>query len=637
MLVHMAPEEVAGLQALALKHGGTLTINPETGLAEAGFLKSILPMIAGFALGPAGFGLSSAMAGLTVGGITALTSKSLEKGLMAGLGAYGGSGLGESLMGAGTNALSSAGANAVVPPAAESIVPQAVVPESLANVVPASSAGATAGMQPLAGVPGKFVTDALPQPAVPAIPTTTPTISPAELGGTGDFARFDRAYSAELGAQAGPSTGDFARFDRAYSPGLGASQTDKLGAGFNAVTASPSAALEFAKANKLPLAALGIAALSGSDDKNVPTLTSPGLIRPYTYSRTKVPGAFDRTPNDPMSSRERQYFNDQYTALTPYKAPGPEYMAVGGPVEDMSNGNDMAAYMGQDKFDRGGSVTGTVGGYTYNPRTGLYTKPGGQGATTVAPTGGLSGASGSSGGGDNSLNYVNPNVAKETFEEQSARNQKLNDFLTEVLPTVLSPFSTMARGLYDTPIAGGIANFFSPPGSMPNFSIPVDNTGTYAGMPAMGQTSYESGVGNPAEGGGGSNQESSGFTSGADPGGYGGGDLGSFLAGGGLTALAQGGIANLGDYSDGGRLLRGPGDGVSDSIPARIGAKQEARLADGEFVVPARIVSELGNGSTEAGARQLYAMMDRVQKARKKTVGKDKVATNSRAAKLLPA
>jgi hypothetical protein len=360
------------------------------------------------------------------------------------------------------------------------------------------------------------------------------------------------------------------------------------------------------------------------------------MIRPYTYARTKVPGAFDRTENDPMSSRERQYFNEQYTALAPYKAPGPEYMAVGGPVEDMSNGNDMAAYMGQDKFDQGGSVTGTVGGYTYNPRTGLYTKPGGQGATTVAPTGGLSGASGDSGGSGVPSGPI-PITTPEEFAEQSARNQKLNDFLTEVLPTVLSPFSTMARGLYDTPIAGGIANFFSPPGSQPNYGVPVDNMGTYAGMPAMGQTSYESGVGNPAEGGGGSNQESSGFTSGADPGGYGGGDLGSFLAGGGLTALAQGGMSNLGDYSDGGRLLRGPGDGVSDSIPARIGAKQEARLADGEFVIPARIVSELGNGSTEAGARQLYAMMDRVQKARKKTVGKDKVATNSRAAKLLPA
>ncbi len=101
--------------------------------------------------------------------------------------------------------------------------------------------------------------------------------------------------------------------------------------------------------------------------------------------------------------------------------------------------------------------------------------------------------------------------------------------------------------------------------------------------------------------------------------------------------FAVGGISHLGDYSDGGRLLRGPGDGVSDSIPAVIGKKQPARLADGEFVVPARIVSELGNGSTEAGARKLYAMMDRIQKARGKTVGKGKVAKNSRSEKYLPA
>jgi len=100
---------------------------------------------------------------------------------------------------------------------------------------------------------------------------------------------------------------------------------------------------------------------------------------------------------------------------------------------------------------------------------------------------------------------------------------------------------------------------------------------------------------------------------------------------------AGGGISHLGDYSDGGRLLRGPGDGVSDSIPAVIGKKQPARLADGEFVVPARIVSELGNGSTEAGARKLYAMMDRIQSARGKTVGKGKVAKNSRSEKYLPA
>lgn len=75
-----------------------------------------------------------------------------------------------------------------------------------------------------------------------------------------------------------------------------------------------------------------------------------------------------------------------------------------------------------------------------------------------------------------------------------------------------------------------------------------------------------------------------------------------------------GGIAMLA----GGRYLRGPGDGVSDSIHAKFEQSgQPARLADGEFVIDARTVSEIGNGSSEAGARKLYAMMDRVHKARK--------------------
>jgi hypothetical protein len=98
--------------------------------------------------------------------------------------------------------------------------------------------------------------------------------------------------------------------------------------------------------------------------------------------------------------------------------------------------------------------------------------------------------------------------------------------------------------------------------------------------------------------------------------------------------MASGGIANLGGYSDGGRLLRGPGDGVSDSIPAMIGKRQPARLADGEFVIPARIVSELGNGSTEAGARKLYAMMDRIKKARRKAKN---IAADTKSDKHLPA
>jgi hypothetical protein len=99
-----------------------------------------------------------------------------------------------------------------------------------------------------------------------------------------------------------------------------------------------------------------------------------------------------------------------------------------------------------------------------------------------------------------------------------------------------------------------------------------------------------------------------------------------------MGGMAEG---DLGGYSDGGRLLRGPGDGVSDDIPATINDRQPARLADGEFVIPARIVSEIGNGSTDAGAKRLYAMMDKIQAGRKKTVGKGKIAVDTKAKKHL--
>ena len=101
---------------------------------------------------------------------------------------------------------------------------------------------------------------------------------------------------------------------------------------------------------------------------------------------------------------------------------------------------------------------------------------------------------------------------------------------------------------------------------------------------------------------------------------------------GGITmAYADGG--HLGGYSDGGRMLKGPGDGMSDSIPASIQGRQPARLADSEFVVPADVVSHLGNGSSDAGAKKLYAMMDRVRQAR---TGTKKQGKQIKAEKYLP-
>jgi hypothetical protein len=97
---------------------------------------------------------------------------------------------------------------------------------------------------------------------------------------------------------------------------------------------------------------------------------------------------------------------------------------------------------------------------------------------------------------------------------------------------------------------------------------------------------------------------------------------------------AAGGLASLGSYSDGGQMLKGPGDGMSDSIPAKIGRAQPARLADSEFVVPADVVSHLGNGSSDAGAKKLYSMMAQVRKAR---TGKKKQAPKINASRYLPA
>ena len=98
--------------------------------------------------------------------------------------------------------------------------------------------------------------------------------------------------------------------------------------------------------------------------------------------------------------------------------------------------------------------------------------------------------------------------------------------------------------------------------------------------------------------------------------------------------MAEGGLADLGSYSDGGRMLKGPGDGMSDSIPATIAGKQPARLANDEFVVPADVVSHLGNGSSDAGAKQLYKMMDKVRSAR---TGKKSQAKQINPDKYLPA
>jgi hypothetical protein len=158
----MTPREVGGLQALAQAHGGTLTRNPTTGLPEAGFLDSILPMIAGAILTPLTGGLINPFtASLLVGGGTALATGDVGKGLMAGLSAYGGAGLGSALgLGANSFGLASTFGNQAVSQAG---LEAAKTGAGLFDKVPwaetaASGAGAGAASTAAGALPGETFT-----------------------------------------------------------------------------------------------------------------------------------------------------------------------------------------------------------------------------------------------------------------------------------------------------------------------------------------------------------------------------------------------------------------------------------------------------------------------------------------------
>jgi hypothetical protein len=357
-------------------------------------------------------------------------------------------------------------------------------------------------------------------------------------------------------------------------------------------------------------------------------------------------------------------------------------IAALGPVQAMSDRNEAQTYManGGQMFASGGIARLASGGldstknaldkYKYDPATQRYTLQGADEAATAMEEELLrkkraAEAAGGSGGDSfaNTSNYAAPSGQTTAEALASAGIGFSKNPLSYALPFGLGRLPGFLGARYiDSRLAnaakfGGYSGMYTGDaafGDRANNTMTEAQTqaaiaGTGGGPlsgPAWGDSSI-SGLSSGYEGVGGPGTYSSSSDYSSDSG-YGdtsmggsssfdSGNDGNTMAGGGLAALARGGMSHLGDYSDGGRLLRGPGDGVSDSIPAVIGDKRPARLADGEFVVPARIVSELGNGSTEAGARKLYAMMDRIQKGRKKSIGKGRVAVNSRADKNLPA
>lgn len=664
MLVHMAPNEVAGLHALALHHGEKLTINPETGLPEAFKLKSLLPLVLGAALGPAGLGLSSMMAAGVVGAGYGLAKGSLKEGLMAGLGAYGGAGLASSLASAGVSEAA----------AQEAFKQQAATP-ALEGASAAENFLSTPSAQATATGPTTTMADATGS----ATPVAEVTIDPVQT-------------ATQLPAQGAPATLDPGSLSTAaYAPPTG---LEALSKGAESIYDKGTFG-DFAKANKKFLYAAGTSALmSPENEEDMPeTKRDPGYIRPARYDwRTGKYEYFDpvkasewgtrsvseyTNPNDPnarkpigakagglmalanggavafedggfvvggggpMSDAERQRYIDIKAAedkaaaekLAAYKPSDPILapMLEKG-VKGMLHGEtDEQAYnrikqMDMDRTERRAArdaFRATMGPDDFRIAEGgngpvTYTTP--PPGTTPGPT---------TPGPTTPTNPpppvpTTPTIAQATtggsrkaYEYLSGQGAyPVNPYLPEGTP-IAKPYWESV-GMTDPYKGPKIADELTNPNSTPKTAPPAGQKWVWnptdrkwvteaivtPNTPVVEQTKNGGAI---------------------------------RMAQGGMPGYALGGLGSLGDYSDGGRLLRGPGDGVSDSIPATIGGKRPARLADGEFVVPARIVSELGNGSTEAGSRKLYAMMDRVQRARGGTTGKGKVAKNSRADKYLPA
>lgn len=287
MLVHMSPKEVSALQGVAMAHGGSLSVNPDTGLPEASFLEAVLPTVlgAGLMMTPVGAALGALGSAGLVGAAQYARTGDLGKGLMAGLGAYGGAGI--------AGGLSSAGAktagDAALAQQGSSAIPGVSQPEMLMSPAPIQAAAPTSA---LPSATPELMSKAVPQaglkqqmlmsPVEPTVGTGFPGMTPKP-----DF----------LMSPAVPPV----------------SETAKMSAGLGQITQSPAALGNFALQNKAPLIAggIGLAGQSGAFDAPKPPKEEE-YLRPYQYSSGYTGGAGDY-PSD--YTGERRYFNHTFTPM----------------------------------------------------------------------------------------------------------------------------------------------------------------------------------------------------------------------------------------------------------------------------------------------------------------------------------
>ena len=490
VLVHMSPEEVHGLEAIARMHGTKLTRNPETGMPEAfslgGFFKSLLPTIGGIAASAMFPEASPWLIGTLAGVGTTLATGNPLAGIMTGLGVGGGMGIGKGIFNVGDKLASTAGSEV-----AESVA---------ANETAKQAAAATAGqgVSPLVNNPTMIAQQAhtasvLPNYTQAMSPYTNPAFNTATM-------------QAPTSAVVGQNLKTF-------------------GSGLKESFSNPSALFKELGGGTQAAYKLGTplvtAAASGLEpsDLGYDTATGQPTAKPIDI-------------NKPLNLN----FNTGLKLMA--EGGNVQSYAVGGNVSNQSVGAGLSDLynvsdgtgtpnISQDGYGIGRLASLAREQSMNEAKTTGYAEGGSTKADTITDASNL-----------DKLPTLNVNTGENRYAPNPNTNEGINALLARLIKGDVRSF-----------------NGFSP--------IRVENTTVPNPITVLGQLP-------------------------------------------GLTykPMARGGY------------LDGQGDGMSDSIPATIEGKQPARLADGEFVVPADVVSHLGNGSSKAGSKRLYSMLDKVRKAR---------------------
>lgn len=714
MLVHMTPDEVNDLQGLASLAGTTMTINPNTGLPEAGLLgkvfKKLLPALAGAGLAFIPGVNAIAAAGIVGGGSTLLTG-SLKKGLMAGLSAYGGASLARGLgagvraavpppsgLGAGAGATRDAvgigskfGAGFGGAPGVSAFAPGAAG-TGLTSAVNAGTIGANAAKTGLAALPGRFATAARAGLPGGIIGKAAPMLAASGLLSTAsnaaEAARKPGQGPVDQGAnwpQEGPymptqrilaprltGPGGRGEIDYFYEPDFGGYLTasGELRGLPQSYGAQPYPPQTYASQGLTGFAEGGEAEkpreTSVPMEENTGRSTSRTLSAEETWSRFATPqakpveqriGAIDyagdvdafRLMSEGVKNAKGEI--NQFSGVVPGMKAGAtqdfggKRLVLGedlrwrvvGDTPKPTTSNTSTTTSTTDTTTKGpGTGTGTntttkVTDTTTTPTTRVTDTA----TATTGPT--RNPEAGSSGYGIKTLDtYYTPQFTK------------VEDFVTEKVPAYTDGTQQTAR------LEDYIKSYRTSPGPLKSTSLgyapgqspsernrayalelakqaeerrraaaetaavtatTANTSGGYYYNPADGQTytnsNFTGAVFNPVTG----RFEMPAATG---PGYAGGGiymDDGSFVVDARTVSELGNGSSNAGQEllaRLGGRPVKGPGDGVSDSIRANIGGTQEARVARDEVIFPAKAVKKLG------GAKKLYALMDKAHKARKK-------------------